>query len=169
MNAQLKSEKKETPTYKEREHRFTKLPVKDLLKVRMDDLEVKNITLQKAMGYSMPNVIAMMRNGSMRVPLNQTLVLSEVLKLDPIFLLGKLIEENDASLWTVIKSVMGRRLVTANEMALIELTRKHLDGYDVDLTEEEELVQVLVAGIKEIAKREVTNTRATKTRIARGD
>lgn len=168
MSAQLKSEKKETPTYKEREHRFTKLPVKDLLKVRMDDLEVKNITLQKAMGYSMPNVIAMMRNGSMRVPLNQTLVLSEVLKLDPIFLLGKLIEENDASLWTVIKSVMGRRLVTANEMALIELTRKHLDGYDVDLTEEEELVQVLVAGIKEIAKREVTNTRATKTRIARG-
>jgi hypothetical protein len=96
-----------TLNYRMRGPRFTALPVKDILKIRMDDLGIKNPDLQRALDYPKPNVIAMMRGGSMRLPASKALVAARLLELDPVFLLSKVIAENDPALWDAISAVMG--------------------------------------------------------------
>ena len=96
--------------------RYSSLPVKDVLKIRMRDLGIKNTDLQKALGYPSPNVVAMMRQGSMRVPAAKAVVTAEMLKVDPVFLLGKIVAENDPELWEVISSQLGQQPISANEL-----------------------------------------------------
>jgi hypothetical protein len=96
-----------TLNYRMRDPRFTALPVKDILKIRMDDLGIKNPDMQRALDYPKPNVIAMMRGGSMRLPASKALVAARLLELDPVFLLSKVIAENDPALWDAISAVMG--------------------------------------------------------------
>lgn len=167
MNAVAKVVKP-TPEYKTREHRFTKLPVRDILKVRMADLEVKNIELARLMGYPTGNVIAMMKSGSMRLPVNKVGIVAKTLNLDPVFLLGKLIEENDAGMWAAIKSVMGNnRLLTENEGFFLDMVRETLEGHDIDLVGCGELLQATKPILKSIAKRQHEVIKAAKERIDR--
>lgn len=137
-----------------RTHRFTALPVKDVLKIRMKDLGIRNVDLQKALGYDMPNVIAMLKTGSMRLPEAKAIKVADALQLDRTFFLGKVIAENHPELWEALTTVMGDRLVSANELALIHLTRQGLDGHDVQLAESAEFTTVFTSALKDILRRE---------------
>ena len=77
--------------------------------MRMDDLEMTNLTLQKALGYSNPNVIAMMKNGSMRVPKEKAFEVARILEVEPILFLRMVIEENKPTLWDAIMAVMSHQ------------------------------------------------------------
>ena len=147
-------------TFRQRAHQYSALPVKTLLKVRMRDLDLTNSDLQKVMGYDKPNVVAMIRTGSMRLPVGKVATVAKMLQVDPVFLLGKVLAENDAALWDVISSVMGDRLITANEMALIDLVRKVLDGHDVSLTEVQEFTEGVTASLLKIVDRQNALMRA---------
>ena len=131
--------KKATPktaeNFRQRDHRFSALPLKDVLKIRMKDLGIKNVDLQKILNYPAANVIAMIKGGSMRLPEGKAVQVADVLQLDRTFVLGKVISENNAELWAAITTVMGDRLVSASELALAQLVRKALDGHDVNLAE----------------------------------
>lgn len=155
----------DTPNFRERNHRFSALPVKDVLKIRLKDLGLKNTDLQRAMGYPAPNVIAMMKTGSMRLPANKVLVVAKMLELDPTFLLSKVIAENDPELWDVISALVGSQLVTANELALIRLVRLGLDGFDVNLTEAPGFVNAAAPALKEILDRQKALAQAAKARV----
>jgi hypothetical protein len=137
-----------------RDPRYSALPVKDILTIRLKDLGLKNTDLQKALGYDYPNVIAMMKTGSMRLPPSKAVIAARLLKIDPIFLLGKVIAENDPDLWDAISSVMADQLVTANELELIRLVRQGLDGHDVNLTQSPALVEAVNQELKEILERQ---------------
>ena len=114
--------------------RYTALPVKDVLKIRMKDLCLRNTDMQRALGYPMPNVISMMKTGSMNLPASKVLITAKILKVDPVFLLRKVIAENDPALSDAIYSVLDQHLVTKNELALLRYFRYRLDGHDVNLT-----------------------------------
>ena len=154
-----------TLNYRMRNPRFTALPVKDILKIRMDDLSIKNPDLQKALGYSKPNVIAMMRGGTMRLPASKVLIAAQLLKLDPVFLLNKVISENDPALSDAISSVMGEHLMTKNELALIHMVRQGLDGHDVNLIESPTFVEAVAIALKATLERENALTQAALERI----
>lgn len=143
-----------TENFRERDHRFTALPIKDILKIRMKDLSIKNSELQRALGYPMPNVIAMMKTGSMRLPSNKVPAAAQLLQVDPKFLLAKVIAENDPELWDVIASLLGDQLITANEMDLIALVRQGLDGHDVSLAQSQDFVQAITPCLAAIVQRE---------------
>lgn len=145
--------------------RFTALPVKDILRMRMDDLGIKNPDLQRALGYAKPNVIAMMRNGTMRLPASKALVAAQLLKLDPVFLLSKVIAENEPALWDAIYAVMGEYLMTKNELAVIKMLRQGLDGHDVDLTVLPAFVEAVAPVLKVTLERENALTQAELERI----
>jgi hypothetical protein len=113
--------------------RFTSLRVKDVLKIRLKELGLKNTALQQVLGYARPNVIAMMKKGGMKLPANKVIDAARLLEIDPVFLLGKVIAESDPELWAMISSLLGGQLVSANELKLIEFVRRALDGHDVDL------------------------------------
>ena len=140
--------------FRQRDHRYTSLPVKDVLKIRMKDLNIKNTDLQKALDYPMPNVIAMMKSGTMRLPTSKALIAAQLLQVDPVFLLSKVIAENDPALWDAISAVMGEQLITPNELALIKLVRRCLDGHDVNLAESPGFTQTLETELTAIAERE---------------
>lgn len=120
-------------SFRARTHHYSGLPVKTILSQRMRELGLKNADLQLALDYSAPNVIAMLRNGAMRLPPKKVGAVAKLLELDPVFLLGKVIAESDAELWAVISSLMGKQLVTANELALIKFVRSESDGHDINL------------------------------------
>ena len=122
--------------------RYTALPVKDVLKIRMKDLGLRNADLQKALGYPMPNVISMMKKGSMNLPASKALITAKMLEVDPVFLLRKVITESDPALWESISSVLDQHLVTKNELALLRYVRYHLDGHDVNLAAAPGFLQV---------------------------
>jgi len=155
-------------TFRQRAHHYSALPVKTLLKVRMRDLELTNSDMQRVMGYDRPNVVAMMRTGSMRLPVTKVAEVAKILHVDPAFLLGKVLAENDAALWDVIASIMGDRLITANEMAFVILARGVLNGHDVDLTDDAEFVQVVTPSLMKMADRQNALTKAAMVAIDGG-
>ena len=149
-----KSTKQPVHDFRTRPHQLTNLPVKDVLKIRMKDLGIKNTDLQKALEYAHPNVIAMMREGKMRLPPGKATVTANLLGLDPVFLLGKVVAESDPELWQSISGLMADRLVTANEVTLLALIRQKLQGHDVDLAQSPEFVAAIEPMLKQIADRE---------------
>jgi hypothetical protein len=153
--------------FRSRNHHFTTLPVKDILKLCMSDLGIKNVDLASSLGYKMPNVIAMMKSGSMKLPASKAVDCARLLNLDPAFLLGKVIGENDADLWEVISKTFGQSIVSANEMALISFVRERLEGHDVDLTNDIEFTQVINPLLKATANRERRLTAAALARFAK--
>jgi hypothetical protein len=76
------------------------------------------------------------------------------LQLDRTFVLGKVISENNAELWGAITTVMGDRLVSASELALVQLVRQALDGHDVNLAESPGFVALITPAIAAIVERE---------------
>ena len=95
-----------------------------------DRRDLTNVEIAKRLGYPRPNVIAMMRTGSMKVPLSKVPALAEILGIDPISMLQRVLLEYDPDLWTALASVLGKTLVTKNELALITTLRDLAGGTD---------------------------------------
>ena len=147
------------------ESQLANYAVKDILKVRMKDLDLKNTDLQLALGYPRPNVIAMMRVGGMRLPASKAVITAKLLHIDPKFLLGKVIAENDHELWAEICAEMNTALVTDHEMALISMVREAKAGYDLNLAECPEFKQVALPVIMKQAERAAALVSATLHRV----
>ena len=139
--------------------------VKDILKLRMKDLGLKNRELQRVLGYPRPNVVAMMKSGSMRLPASKAVITARLLRVDPKFLLGRVIAENDAELWMELSAVMNTALVTDHEMALIQLVRNAMSGYDLNLADCPEFKQVALHVIRKQAERAAALVRAALHRV----
>ncbi|MBB1075782.1 hypothetical protein HUU62_15340 [Rhodoferax sp. 4810] len=156
--------KQATPDFRARQQYLDKLPVKDILKIRMKDLGIKNTDLQKALDYAFPNVIAMMRSGTMSLPPGKVNIVATILKIDPVFLMGKVITESLPGLWEAISEIMSDRLVTANEVSLLNTFRHQLEGHDVDLARSSEFLTAVAPVLKVIADRETALTQAALER-----
>lgn len=154
-----------TRNFRMRDPRFTALPVKDILRIRMDDLGIKNPDLQRALDYAKPNVIAMIRNGTMSLPASKALVAAQLLGIDPVFLLNKVIAENDPALLDAISAVMGEYLMTKNELAVINMLRQGLDGHDIDLAALPAFVEAVAPVLKTTLDRQNALTQAAIERI----
>ena len=151
-------------SFRLRDHRFSALPVKDVLKIQMKNLGVKNVDLQKALDYPMPNVIAMIKFGGMKLPPGKAVIAAKLLEVDPVFLLSKVIAESDPVLWEAISEVMGEYLITANELDLLKLVRDGLDGHDVNLAESPEFADGAIPALKVILGRQNALARAALDR-----
>jgi hypothetical protein len=151
-------------SFRLRDHRFSALPVKDVLKIQMKNLGVKNVDLQKALDYPMPNVIAMIKFGGMKLPPGKAVIAAKLLEVDPVFLLSKVIAESDPVLWEAISEVMGEYLITANELDLLKLVRDGLDGHDVNLAESPEFADGAIPALKVILARQTALARAALDR-----
>lgn len=147
-------------SFREKTQRLTGLPVKDIFKIQMKDLELKNSDLQKALGFATPNLISMIKTGSMQLPASKAIIAANLLEIDPVFLLGKVIAENDPALWDAITSLLADKLITANELSLIEYVRDALDGHDVNLTSTASFTQAMTPALRLIAEQQSASARA---------
>lgn len=151
---------------KEKTRQVSNMPFKDYLRLRMDEAGLSNVDLAEAIGYPRGNVIAMMKSGDMRLPLNKVKPTAKALGVDPVVLFQKVITETDIGLWETIQDIVGDHVVSANEQALIDFVRKELDGHDVNLMKRPEFVQTATTVIREIVEREKAMSDATLTRLA---
>lgn len=151
--------------WRERERLLSKLPVGEMIALRMDELGIKNPDLAAALDYPTANVIAMIKGGSMRLPETKIVAAADKLQIDRATFLRKVISENNLSMWNVIDKVLGPKIISANEHALLEFVRQQLDGHEVDLTQKPDFVQSLVAAIKPIVAREAATNLATMNRL----
>lgn len=165
MNANSSTTVTTTQDFRVHGDRFSSLSVKDIVKIRMKDLGLKNVNLQKILGYPAANVISMIKAGTMRLPEGKAIKIADALQLDRTFMLGKVLAENNPELWAAISTVMGDRLVTANELALINVIRATLDGHDVDLAQSPSFMQALIPVLKAVVERQKALAAAALERL----
>lgn len=81
------------------------------------------VQIAEEAGFQRPNILSMIRKGNTKVPLARVPKLAKALEVDPIFLLDLCMREYDPENWQVIKSVLGRPVVTDNQYELLEVVR----------------------------------------------
>jgi hypothetical protein len=126
-----------------------------------------NIELASEIGYERPNVIAMLKTGAMRLPVNRVHATAKAIDVDPVFLLRKVLLESAPEIWDGIYAVLGDRMVTDNEMKLINAIRKLQDEQDIDLTKQPEFMDAIKPVVKSIAKTEAAKDKGTLERVQR--
>jgi hypothetical protein len=147
--------------------RHSTLPVAAYLTLKIAESGKTNSEIAEVLGYPRPNVIAMMKTGSMRLPINKVVSMARCIDVDPVFLLEKVITESSPEMWDGLKSVIGDRLISRKELKLVEFVRKQLDGVDADLTEYRDFTDAVKGAIKPVKEREKALTKGSLERIAR--
>lgn len=143
------------------------MPFHEWLAVQINQSGKTNVEIAEALSYPRPNVVAMLKTGAMKLPVNKVGAMSRVLGVDPVFMLERVLNDNAPEMWAALKEVLGNRLVTAHEMALIEFTRSRLGGFDANVTGYKELTDALEAPLAMIAKREGDLAKASVAAIKR--
>lgn len=154
----------ESKNFRSRDHKVTKMSIQDIFKTRIKDLGLKNLDVQAALEYPNPNVIAMFKSGKMRLPPEKAFAAATVLKLDPVFMIKKSLEESNLALHDAIDKVLGKFMCSENEIAFINWLRNEIDGHDLNLVANEELLQAIKPFIHSMSKREDELVQATLNR-----
>lgn len=141
-------------TKKPTKARVSALPLNEYLTLRIAESGKTNTEIAEEIGYPRPNVIAMLKTGTMRLPVNKVAQMARALGIDPVFLLEKVLNETSPELWTALQELIGGHLVSANERKLIEFTRKGLDGFDANVLGYKEFTDALSPVLDMISARE---------------
>jgi hypothetical protein len=126
------------------------LSVAAYIKTQISVCGVAQKDIAAALDYDNPNVISMIKNGTTKLPLTKVGPLAKILEVDPVHLLRLTMTEYCPETWQSIQHVIGRSLITANELALIELVRKTCGDVDLALKDKAER-DALAAIVEDIA------------------
>jgi len=85
--------------------------------------------IARELGYAKPNVITMIKQGEMKLPIEKVAPLAQALEIDAVRLLSMTMEEYMPETWQVIEEINGFS-VTENEREIIEILRKETGGSD---------------------------------------
>ena len=113
-----------------------------------------NQEIADEIGIPKGNVVAMIRSGSMKLPINRVAAMAKAIDVDPMKLLRVVMSEGDAALLKAIEEIAGTRVVTENEFALIEFIRHHSKNLDIDWKSRPEFSEPLLESIERLRQRE---------------
>lgn len=133
------------------------VPVNELIAVHQERTGYKNTELAALLGYPSGNIIAMLKAGTMRLPVNKIALAAEILHIDPLYLAMCVDVESKYNLTPLLVAVSKRTTVTLNEEKLIQKLRKISDDLDIDL---EEYPQELAAMLDAFSKAAQVEKRA---------
>jgi hypothetical protein len=124
-----------------------------------------NQEIAEEVGFTRGNVVAMIRSGSMKVPVNRVMSLAKAIDVDPLTLLRKTLGESGGEILDVIQVVTGKNAISDNEALLVDFVRTTSGNLDIDWTSRPEFTDALTPAIKLIRTRETRNaTMAIKKR-----
>lgn len=117
-----------------------------LLRRRLEELPgLTNAEVSRALDYPRPNVITMILQGNMKLPLSKVPSMARILEVDPVWLLRVTLREYEPEMLGILLAVLGRDpLMTKREQALIEQIRHLSHDTDPDL-----LVDAAFCGVLE--------------------
>lgn len=97
-------------------------------------------------GFPNSNVISILKKGVSKVPVNRVPGLARALGVDPVYLLGLVMNEYMPETWAVISEVLGKNLVTQAEHEVLNVVRESSEGYEarpITGSEKEELAMLV--------------------------
>jgi cyanate lyase len=89
--------------------------VAQLIQARQNELGITDQQIALALGYDHENVVAMIKKGAMRLPLNKVVELAGVLDVDATALLRLTLGENDTEMLQTIEKILGPMTKTSDE------------------------------------------------------
>lgn len=104
--------------------------VAQLIQDRQNALGKTDHQIAVALGYTRENVIAMMKKGHMRVPVNRVVELAGALDVDAPQLLRLVLSETDPGLLQALERILGPISLSPAEEKLIQAVRKVAQGRD---------------------------------------
>lgn len=117
-------------------------------------------------GYEKPNVITMFKQGKTKLPINKVGAFAKALGIDPLHLLRIAMSEYTRETWDVIEELIGKSLVTQDELAVLEIIRTIGEGQPIAPR-----TAIEVEELKELAtkwrKRVEMEAQAAAERVAR--
>lgn len=142
------------------------VPVRELIAVQAERLNLRNADLARALGYDTPNVISMLKSGTMRLPFNKIGRAAEALKIDPLYLALCVDAENDFGMAALLQSISNRTVLTLNEEKQIAKQREIANGLDIDLDEYPQQFSEMLAAFAEAVRKEQISHNADLDRLA---
>lgn len=142
-------------------------PFNEYFSQRLAESGLTNAEMAEALGYPRPNVISMIKKGEMKLPLNKVAPAARALGVDPVFFLEKVLLETSPEIWNALKEVIGNRLVTDNEMLLLDFVRKSLHGFDANVIAYDGFAKAIEPELEKIRNREIELASAAKDMLAR--
>lgn len=119
--------------------------------------EVSNVEVAERLGYERPNVVSMLKNGTMKLPLNKIPEMAAVLRMDPVGLLQRALAAYAPELLDVLRTVMADRLVSQNELAILGVIRSRMKGIDFDPTVSDDFVMRLELLVTQVMEKHLKN------------
>ena len=80
--------------------------------------------IAQEMGLNTPNLITMIKQGVIKLPMAQVLPLAKALGIDPLHLYKMAMLEYYPESWDIVESLLKQPALTANELAIIEVIRQ---------------------------------------------
>ena len=103
----------------------------DLISESQELLGKSDQQLSKELGFTQPNVITMIKAGSMKLPISKVQKLAVAIDFSESDLLRVVLRDQAPELLTVIDKIWAQSILTANERKLIESYRYLAKGHDV--------------------------------------
>lgn len=103
---------------------------------RLDELKKRGkpaLVVARESGYTHANIMSMFRKGRTKVPLDKVIELSRALEVDPAILLPLVLEQFWPTKDLAIHQMMNR-MVSVNELAIVEHIRSVTSNKDPELT-----------------------------------
>ena len=110
-----------------------KSPTAEMLAQIIDRTDLTQREIAQRAGFVKPNVITMMKQGEMKVPLDRIPALARACDVDPLPLLSCAMHEYMPDEWAVIRTVQGEP-VTRDETALLRAYRAATFGTPLTIT-----------------------------------
>lgn len=127
-----------------------KLSVAEYIDLQIAISGVSQKEIADALDYENPNVITMFKQGKTKLPINKVGPLAKVLGVDAVHLLRLVMTEYCPDTWQAIQHLIGKSLITTNEMEIIEVVRKTCGAVDLELKDRAER-SALAAIVEDIA------------------
>lgn len=89
--------------------------------------------IAEAAGYPKPNILTMFKQGDTKLPVNKVPAMAKALGVDPAHLLRLVMEEYMPEAWAAVESIIGKHIVSDEEMAVVEMVRQESRGVPLDL------------------------------------
>ena len=106
--------------------------------------------IAREIGYERSNVVNMIKQGKLKLPITKVGQFATALGVDPVHLLRLTMAEYMPETMAAVEEIMGRTLLTQSELRILEVTRKAAAGREVRLDREQE--RQLTEIIREAAK-----------------
>lgn len=131
--------------------------------IALSDKSQKEIAAE--VGYEKPNVITMIKQGHTKLPLSKVGLFARALGVDSRHLLRLTLNEYMPEVWNVLEQIMGKELVSEEEVALVKLARDASGGVPLDLSSADNKKK-LVAVLQEIASKELKDREGAAKAVA---